>query len=77
MVTKSFEQALHYFIISPSNAINAISNVLMKGGYVKQCGVRHVTIESIVYSATMVLSCSVILPLLLLMLYLGSLCVEQ
>jgi len=49
------EQALRHFVISPSTGINPTSNASTKGGYAKQCGVKHVTIESIAYAATMVL----------------------
>ena len=47
-------QALRHFVVSPSNAITPTSNGSTKGGYAKQCNVKHVTIESIVYAATMV-----------------------
>lgn len=56
-LTPPFKQALRHFVISPSNGIDPTSNMSTKGGYAKQCGVKRVTIESIAYAATMVLSC--------------------
>ena len=51
----SLKQALRHFVISPLSAIEATSNMSMKPGYVKQCGVQHVTVELIAYTAIMVL----------------------
>ena len=54
-LTSAFEQALRHFAISPSSAVDVTSNASTKSGYAKQCGVNHVTLESIAYAATMVM----------------------
>ena len=44
-------QALHHFIISPSNSADAASNLSTKAGYARRCNVSHVTVEVIAYAA--------------------------
>jgi hypothetical protein len=54
ILTPSPEQALRHFAVSPSNAVDPTKNTSTKSGYARQCGVKHVTVESIAYAATMV-----------------------
>ncbi|KAF9784625.1 hypothetical protein BJ322DRAFT_1109335 [Thelephora terrestris] len=46
--------ALRHFAISPSSGVDAGTNMSTKFRYARLCGIKHVTIESIAYAATMV-----------------------
>jgi len=55
-LTMYSKQALRHFAVSPSSGVDPTSNMSTKSGYAKKCGVKHVTVESIAYAATMVAS---------------------